>query len=678
MTDYKTHPGSPTPLGATMLPDGINFAIFSRHAARVSLVLFKSGSGPKVAEIEFDPGINRTGEIWHIQVQGLDPALRYGFRIEGPHDPYAGHRYSADQLVLDPYARALTGGSDWGEVYIRSGPSTPESRFLRRCCIVHDQFDWKGDRPLKTPLKDTIIYELHPRGFTCHPSSGVFHPGTYQGIVDKIPYLVDLGITAVELLPVTEFNESENTNVDPESGQRLKNFWGYSPLGFFAPKASYAVHGRNGNQVNEFKAMVKALHQAGIEVILDIVFNHTAEGGANGPVYSFRGIDNSIYYMLDPLTREYLNFSGCGNTFNCNHPVVRNLIMDCLHYWVMEMHVDGFRFDLASIMGRDQRGAVLQNPPMIEQIAEDPILADTKIIAEAWDAAGLYQVGSFSTSPRWAEWNGNYRDDVRRFMAGEHSTVANLATRLSGSADLYQRHNLRPYNSINFVTCHDGFTLHDLVSYSTKHNLRNGEENRDGCNHNHSTNCGHEGPSNAPRIRALRLRKMKTFATILFLSQGTPMMLSGDEFGRTQQGNNNAYCQDNEISWVDWTLLDKNSGLHRFFKGLIALRKRHAVFRRSNFFEEAGVGEIAEIVWQSHERGTTDWTPTANTLAFHLNASQVEGATADFFIMLNGHGHSRSFELPPPPSGRAWHRIVDTGQLSPDDLLDEDQAVPGC
>jgi isoamylase len=560
---FITSAGFALPMGAFLKPKGVNFAVFTRHAETVTLVLFRSGTEKPCAEIPLDPNVNRTGHIWHILVHGLDPNLRYGYRMSGPCDPKgAGHYFSPKNLLLDPYAKALTGGSQWGVHYCRDGLCSPLSSFQRRCCIVGNEFDWEGDRPLNIPLEKSIIYELHVRGFTRHASSGVPHPGTYQGLVEKIPYLKKLGITAVELLPVAEFNELELTNHNPFTGEKLKNFWGYSPLAFFAPKAAYAVNGRNGNQVREFKEMVKALHRAGIEVILDVVFNHTAEGGSDGPVISFRGLDNIIYYLLDPRSREYLNFSGCGNTVNCNHPLVRHLIMDCLRYWVMEMHVDGFRFDLASILGRDQQGNVLSNPPMVEKIAEDPILAHTKIIAEAWDAAGLYQVGSFSTNRRWAEWNGRFRDDVRRFLCGHEGMVAALATRIGGSADLYQDDGRRPHNSINFITSHDGFTLYDQVSYNEKHNLANGEGNRDGCNNNLSWNSGSEGPTDDEAINELRLRRIKTFAAILMLSQGVPMLMAGDEFGRTQRGNNNAYCQDNETSWLDWELAEKNHGLH--------------------------------------------------------------------------------------------------------------------
>ncbi len=675
---FRTAPGHPLPLGATIRPEGVNFAIFSRHAERVFLLLFRSGQEEPVAEIPLQETSNRTGDIWHILLPDLDPDLRYGYRLGGPHDPKGeGHFFQEEKILIDPYAKALTGSSDWGKLYCRTGLCLPISSFQRRGCIIDDNFDWEGDRPLNIPLRETIIYELHVRGFTRHNTSGVAHPGTYQGLVEKIPYLKKLGVTAVELLPVTEFNELETINTNPLTGEKLKNFWGYSPISFSAPKASYAVNGRNGNQVREFKEMVKALHRAGIEVILDVVFNHTAEGGADGPVISFRGLDNVIYYLLDPKTRDYLNYSGCGNTVNCNHPLVRHLILDCLRYWVMEMHVDGFRFDLASILGRDQQGNVLSNPPMVEKIAEDPILAHTKIIAEAWDAAGLYQVGSFSTNRRWAEWNGRFRDDVRRFLCGQENSVADLATRISGSADLYQDNGRRPSNSINFVTSHDGFTLFDLVSYNGKHNEANGEGNRDGDNNNLSWNSGCEGPSDDAAVNRLRMRRIRTFATILLLSQGVPMLVAGDEFGRSQQGNNNAYCQDNELSWLDWELAKKNRELLRFFTLLIALRKNHPVFRRRDFFPAPQPGQDPEIEWQSTQPGRQDWSPACRTLGFLLHgSSQGRRLDDDFFIMLNGSHEVSHFTLPPPPAGGEWRRLINTAAASPRDIVPAEKATP--
>lgn len=674
--EFKTSAGYPLPMGVTCRADGCNFAIFARHAEAVWLVLFRSGVEEPVAELAFDPSVNKTGNVWHILIRDFDPQLRYGYRMAGPYDPHgSGHWYQPDKLLLDPYAKALTGGSEWGMAYCRTGLCGPLSTFQRRCLHVENDFDWEGDRPLNIPLKDTVIYELHVRGFTRHRSAKVDHPGTYRGVIEKIPHLKKLGITAVELLPVAEFNEHESTFRNPETGQRLRNFWGYSPLSFCAPKAAYAVNGRNGEQVREFKEMVKGLHKAGIEVILDVVFNHTAEGGANGPVISFRGIDNTIYYLLDEKSRDYLNFSGCGNTVNCNHPWVRHLILDCLRYWVVEMHVDGFRFDLASILGRGPKGEVLANPPMVEKIAEDPILAHTKIIAEAWDAAGLYQVGSFSSHFRWAEWNGHFRDDVRAFLCGHEGTVPQLATRIAGSADLYQE-GRHPFNSINFLTSHDGFTLYDLVSYNEKHNEANGEGNRDGLDYNLSWNSGAEGETDDPAINTLRMRRIRTGAVILMLSQGVPMFVAGDEFGRTQHGNNNAWCQDNETGWVDWRLATKNHDLLRFFRLLISLRRHHAVFRRRSFFPPPGADNREEIFWHGTEPGQPDWSPAAKTLAFHLAGAATEPTDHDFVVLLNCHRGSRLFATPTPPKGTRWHRLIDTAAASPRDIVPEHESRP--
>ncbi len=666
----------PLPLGSTVHSHGVNFSLFSRHAAGVSLVFFSTGLEEQVAEIHLDPQLNKTGDIWHIFIHDLDLNLRYGYRVKGEYDPFgSGHCFLEDNILIDPYAKALTGGSDWGVPYVRQGLKDAESTFQRRCCIVDDHFAWEGDRPLNIPLKDTIIYEMHVRSFTRHPNSHVKHPGTYDGVVEMIPYLQELGITAVEFLPVSEFNEHETISKNPKTGKSLKNLWGYSPISFFSPKAAYAVNGRNGAQVQEFKEMVKALHKAGIEVILDVVFNHTAEGGADGPIISFRGLDNTIYYLLDPESKEHLNYTGCGNTVNCNHPLVRHFIMDCLRYWVMEMHVDGFRFDLASILGRDQKGNVLTNPPMVEKIAEDPILANTKIIAEAWDAAGLYQVGSFSTSRRWAEWNGHYRDDVRRFLCGQENSISALATRIAGSSDLYQSSDRKPCNSINFITSHDGFTLHDLVSYNEKHNLANGEDNRDGMDFNISWNSGVEGASEDENILALRQRRIRTFATILLLSQGVPMLVAGDEFGRSQHGNNNAYCQDNEISWLNWQHTKEQKGLQRFFKKLIRLRKAHPIFRRCDFFKTGDTGQD-EIEWHSLEYGSQDWSPQCKSLAFVLRGIR-KGLRIDndFYVMLNGHGSERTFTLPPLAKGEEWLQIIDTTATSPKDFVEQKSAL---
>ncbi|MBU1567032.1 MAG: isoamylase, partial [Proteobacteria bacterium] len=544
--------GYPLPAGVTILKEGMNFSIFARHATKATLVIdhLPEGSTKSIRhEFVLDPDENRTGDMWHILLLTHQRNFRYGYRFDGPKgNDGLGLVYDYNEILIDPCCSMLT-PRQWGEPpFYGAGP----------CCMVnsHD-FDWQDDRPLKTPLAETIIYELHVRGFTKDSNSDVQAPGTYRGIIEKIPYLKELGITAVELMPVTEFDENDAVFSNPETGERLKNFWGYNPVSFFALHSGYADD--PSRAALEFKEMVRALHQAGIEVYLDMVFNHTGEGGYKGTTSSFRGIDNPIYYLLDS-EQQYLNFSGCGNTMNCNHPVVRELILESLRYWVTEMHVDGFRFDLASILGRDQQGNVLANPPMIEVIGEDPVLRNTKMIAEAWDAAGLYQVGSFSTDSRWAEWNGRFRDDVRAFMIGDDNTVTHLATRIAGSSDLYEHSGRGPLCSINFITSHDGFTLSDLVSYDRKSNLANGENDRDGEKHNLSWNSGYEGACDQEEIIRLRQRRMKTFVVLLLLSQGVPMIAAGDEFGRSQQGNNNACCQDNEISWFDWQQLDSEQG----------------------------------------------------------------------------------------------------------------------
>ena len=531
-------------------------------------------------------------------------------------------------------------------------------------------------------MPDKVIYELHLRGFTVHASAGVESPGTYLGLIEKIPYLKDLGVTTVELLPVYEFDELEVDRVDPTTGEYLRNFWGYSPICFFAPKAAYAKNGRNGHQVAELKTLVRELHRAGLEVFLDVVFNHTAEkeGRPEDPTFSFRGLDNSIYYMLDPATGAPRNYSGCGNTLNCNHPLVRNLILDALRYWVTEMHVDGFRFDLASILGRGQNGEVLANPPLLEQIAGDPVLADTTLIAEAWDAGGLYQVGTFPSWGRWAEWNAKFRDEIRRFVRGEPGLTGKLASRLAGSADLYQASGRQPCHSINFVTCHDGMTLADLVSYQRKHNEANGESNRDGTDLEYAWNCGVEGPTSDADVVALRRRQARNLLTLLLLAQGTPMLLGGDELGRTQRGNNNAYCQDNEVSWLDWALLAENRELFRFVQTLIAFRRAHPVLRRRDFLRGGGTPTHPrrDVAWHGVELDRPDWGPRARALAMHLAGEHAPSPDCDLYLAVNAGDAPLDFALPKPPAGRRWWRVVDTARPSPQDIRaeGEEESVP--
>jgi glycogen operon protein len=498
--------------------------------------------------------------------------------------------------------------------------------------------------------------------------------GTFAGLIEKIPYLKELGVTAVELLPIQEFDARENFRTNPFTGEKLANYWGYSTISFFAPKGGYALENGRGEQVLEFKRMVKALHKEGLELILDVVFNHTAEGNQMGPTLNFRGLDNTIYYILEN-GRYYKNFSGCGNTMNCNHPVVREYILNCLRYWVTEMHVDGFRFDLASILGRGPDGSVLENPPILEQISEDPVLRDTKIIAEAWDAAGLYQVGSFPGG-RWAEWNGKYRDTLRAFWKGDEGRVSELATRLAGSSDLYEHSGRRPFHSINFITCHDGFTLEDLVSYNEKHNEANAENNTDGENNNMSFNYGHEGETEDREILAVRLCQRKNFMASLLVSQGVPMMLGGDEMGRTQSGNNNAWCQDNEISWMSWERLEKNRGFFRFVRCLIRLRKEHIVLRRNHFFSgnDGNADEIPDVSWFDHRGHDNPWHDKAKTLAFFLSGSPedtgFEEEDDNFYFMMNAHHKPVSFRLPPVFRELSWKRVVDTSKTEPEDIYE--------
>ena len=544
---FRTYPGYPLPLGVHLHDDGAQFAILSRGATAVSLLLFVDLHDTLPHQtMALDPMYNRTGDIWHIWVEGITAGQIYAYRVDGPYHPRDGDRFNKHKLLLDPYATALSSRPRW-DFHRAKGYDTKStlidlsfsaqdnSGSVPRCIVTGNRFDWGEDTPLKTSWSETVIYETHVKGLTVHPSSGAKAPGTFRGIIEKIPYFKELGITAVELLPIQEFNEHESEKLNPQTLDPLTNYWGYSTVAFFAPKSTYSGGVPEGGQVQEFKQMVKELHKAGIEVILDIVFNHTAEGDQRGPTISFRGLDNTIYYMLEKDRRRYRNYSGCGNTVNCNHPVVRQFIIDCLTYWVVKMHVDGFRFDLASVMGRDEDGAIMRNPPLLAEISENPILRETKLIAEAWDAAGAYQVGSFP-GHRWSEWNGRYRDDIRMFWRGDQGMVGTLASRISGSADIYQKAGKEPVNSINFVTCHDGFTLNDLVSYNEKHNEANGEGNRDGTDWNCSYNYGVEGASDDAEIEAIRIRQIKNFIATLFVSRGVPLFLGGDEFRRTPKG----------------------------------------------------------------------------------------------------------------------------------------------
>jgi isoamylase len=670
--------GRPLPLGITVLPDGINFALLCRHGTDATLVLSPADSNVPFAEIRLDRRQHRTGDLWHILVGNLPVGFRYGWKVDGPRG--GGHRFDPSVVLIDPAATQVANGGEWG-TQCEANPRTS----VRRSVYCHGpRYDWADDAPPLTPFEDSVVYELHVRGFTWHPSSGVAQRGTYAGLVEKIDYLKWLGVTAVELLPIHEFDECDCPFSNPLTGEKLRNFWGYNSIAFAAPKEAYAASGQRHGQVREFRDMVKAFHAAGIEVILDVVFNHTGEGDDRGRTFSFRGLDNELYYLLAPDGR-YRNFTGCGNTLNCNHPVVRDLLMTCLRYWVGQMHVDGFRFDLASVLGRDRSGNVLVEPPVVESITEDGVMADTKLIAEPWDAVGLYQVGTFPYGRRWSEWNGRYRDDVRRFWKGEPGFAGALATRLCGSSDLYQTTDRLPRHSINFVTCHDGFTLNDLVSYDRKYNLANGEDNRDGNDANFSGNCGAEGETSDAVVLGLRRRQAKNFVATLMLSQGVPMLLAGDEFLRTQQGNNNAWCQDNEIGWVDWTLAKANADFLRFTREMIQLRKRHPDLRRRTFLRgrgPRGSGQLPDVIWHGQEPGRPDFGPTSRSIAYALDGRQTQREPdEDFYVAISSASEPLLFRIPPSPSGRPWRRVVDTALASPLDVVNEGEGPPvdfGC
>ncbi|MFZ1157245.1 MAG: glycogen debranching protein GlgX [Candidatus Sulfotelmatobacter sp.] len=665
--------GNPSPWGAHRVRDGVNFVLFSRNATRVRLELYHNPDDRSPTRIiDLDPASHRTGDVWHVWVRGIPEGQLYGYRIEGPYQPEQGHRFNPHKLLLDPFARAIARIKDWDFSSARGYDSSSaladlsistvdDAATTPKCIVTRDTFDGEMDSPPKHAASDTVIYETHVRGFTIHPSSGVAHPGTFRSLTDKIPYLKDLGVTAVELMPITEFNENEILRLDPITSEKLRNYWGYNPVAFFAPKQSYSVGAAPWQQTLEFREMVKALHRAGIEVILDIVLNHTAEGDELGPTICLRGVENSIFYMLQENGRRYYkDFTGAGNTLNANHPIVRQFVMAVLRYWVMHMHVDGFRFDLASVLGRDEGGNILRNAPLLDVIAEDPILRDVKLIAEAWDTGGAYQVGSFSTK-RWMEWNGRFRDDVRRFWIGDAGMMGLFASRISGSSDLYQGSGKGPGSSLNFVTSHDGFTLNDLVSYKQKHNNENGEHGRDGSDANYSDNCGVEGPSGDPTVEGMRSRLIKTFLLTLFISRGVPMLLGGDEFRRTQRGNNNAYCQDNDVSWFDWSLAEKHKEIQRFTRGMIAFRRAHPVLRREVFYTDA------DIKWFAPDGGIPHWTDERQKSFACLILGQTE---PDLFLMFNADARSVDFSIPPLPARKIWRLAVDTSRSAPDDLFE--------
>ena len=665
----STDTGFPLPLGSYTWGDGINFAVFSRHATRVWLELYaETKDTVPQHRFELTPTSHRTGDIWHIWVRDITPGHLYGYRVDGPYAPSDGHRYNPHKLLLDPYATAITHLDEWDFRRARGYDSDSPQQDLSlstennaghapKCVVTERRTGWEETRPLQRPWSKTIIYELHVRGFTIHPSADVDHPGTFRGLTEKIPYLQDLGVTAVELMPVQEFNENELARLNPLTGEPLRNYWGYNPAAFMAVNGAYANDGCCGEQVREFKAMVKEFHKAGIEIILDVVFNHTAEGDALGPTISWRGLDNAVYYLLDEDRRFYEDYTGTGNTLKADHPVVRDLILDALRYWVVEMHVDGFRFDLASVLGRDEEGALMADPPLLDRIAHDPVLRNVKMIAEAWDAAGAYQVGSFHG--RWSEWNGRFRDDVRRFWRGDPGMLGAFASRLAGSADLYQHGGKTPESSINYVTCHDGFTLNDLVSYAEKHNEANGEFNRDGPAASYSANYGVEGPTDDPEVNAIRTRQVKNFLLTLLLSHGVPMLLGGDEFRRTQRGNNNAYCQDNEMGWWLWDRREEHADIHRFTRELITARKAHSPLSHPGFYTDD------TLQWLGPDGKDPAWEdPDARTLGCYI----PEMDDLAILLLFNAGTDPVTFTLPPLPNHRSWARKADTSRPSPDDI----------
>lgn len=650
--------GKSFPLGATVHPDGVNFSVFSKNATRVDMLLFARVGDPKPARvISLDPRKNRTYHYWHCLVPGLRPGQIYGYRAVGLFEPEKGLRFDPEKVLLDPYGRSVAVPDTYNR---KAASKTGDSTATAMKSVVTDlhTYDWQGDVPLQRPFSQTIIYEMHLAGFTKHPSSGVAPEkrGTYAGLIEKIPYLQDLGVTAVELLPVFQFDAQ-----DCPDG--LVNYWGYCPVSFFAPHHAYSSRKDPLGVLDEFRDMVKALHRAGIEVILDVVYNHTAEGNHEGPTLCFKGLENSVYYILERDRSRYANYTGTGNTLNGNQPIVRRLILDSLRYWVEEMHVDGFRFDLASILSRDESGHPLENPPVLWDIESDPVLAGTKLIAEAWDAGGLYQVGSF-IGDSWKEWNGVFRDDLRRFVKGDPGTVSKLSSRFLGSPDLYGHKEREPEQSINFVTCHDGFTLNDLVSYNGKHNEANGEGNRDGTNDNLSWNCGVEGPTDDLGVEKLRNRQVKNFFAITLLSLGAPMLLMGDEVRRTQRGNNNAYCQDNEISWLDWTLLDKHRDVHRFVQKLNRLRLRRDLSQEDPGLSLNQLLRQGKIQWHGVKLNQPDWSAESHSLA--AAAESLRGRFL-LHLMLNAYWEPLEFELPSPVSP-GWRRLVDTALDPPHDI----------
>lgn len=648
----RVRAGYPTPLGTSRAGGhGINFAVFSRHATACALVLFRRGEQEPFAEIGFLPPF-RVGHVFAMIVFDIDAEdIEYAYRMDGPFDISRGHRFDRRALLLDPYAQAISGLEVWGEE-----AAQPQLRSR----IFFDTFSWEQDRQTsRHAIEDLIIYEMHVRGFTQHESAGVSAPGTFEGITERIEHLKTLGVNAVELMPIFEFDERDSRLFHPKTGKRLMNYWGYNTIGFFAPKAGFARGGRDAKPQAELKRMVRALHQAQIEVILDVVYNHTAESDTEGPVLNFRGLDNKTYYMLDPRG-GYLNFSGTGNTLNCNHPVVRQFVLDSLRHWASEYHINGFRFDLASILGRDQGGEPMNNPPLLEQLAYDPVLADCKLIAEAWDAGGLYQVGKFPGYGRFAEWNGRYRDTMRRFLRGEPGLTKSAALAISGSPDLYG--GRAPGASINFLTCHDGFSLHDLYTYERKRNEENAEQNRDGSDQNLGWNCGVEGLTDRADVLALRGRMMRNAVALLMTSQGVPMLRMGDEFAQSTHGNNNPYCHDAPFNWLDWSRLESEKAFFRFVRCCVAFRRKHPALRQRMHL--AGVDRVRsgqpDMSWHGLQPWQPDWAPYCRTLAFMLDGDHVAGGDDDIYVAANMHWQPHPFIPPVQPGALRWHLFADT------------------
>jgi glycogen operon protein len=652
--------GSTAPLGATVTADGVNFSVFSKHATGIDLLLFDHVDDAKPQRvIDVSPVANHTYHYWHAFVPGLKAGQIYGFRAHGPFDPSKGNRFDSGKVLLDPYGRGVLVPNGYNRAAAHDKGDNA-STAMKSVVVDPDAYDWEGDRPLHRPSSQTIVYEMHVRGFTRHPNSGLPEAtrGTYAGLIKKIRYLQELGVTAVELLPVFQF--------DPLACPvGVVNYWGYQPVSYFAPHQAYSSRQDPLGPVDEFRDMVKALHRAGLEVILDVVFNHTAEGNQDGPTLCFRGFEDRAYYMLDGKDGRYADYTGCGNTLNANHPIVRRLIVDSLRYWVQEMHVDGFRFDLASVLSRDVNGAPLPNPPILWDIESDPVLAGTKLMAEAWDAAGLYQVGAF-IGDAWKEWNGRFRDDVRSFLRSEDGTVSKVADRMLGSPEVYGHKQREVEASVNFVACHDGFTLNDLVSYNDKHNEANGEQNRDGANDNRSWNCGVEGPTDDPAIEKLRNRQVKNFLTLTMLSLGVPMILMGDEVRRTQRGNNNAYCQDDETTWFDWTLVKKHADVLRFTQLLTARRVHRDVTAEEQRISLTDMLRQATTAWHGVNLWRPDWSPHSHSLAF---GADLRRAGLRMHLIMNAYWEPLEFELPAPEGGRQWRRWIDTTLGSPEDIV---------